>query len=189
MHLAIWTKYISSNIQISFQIFSFRAAASRAEQIYLAFCFCPLFIERQLLPRLSSATSHNPISSWFIMRFGQIHFAIWTNTFVNLDKYIWLFGLISHSHVLNLSPHQHNSIVEASLRRDWCRYRTCSKSGTCPNLCWSQLSSRINLFCITQSHFSNLLISIWCRSWWLHEHEYSISPSFSSTKSHTQYKL
>ena len=30
----------------------------------------------------------------YIFQFGQIHLAIWTNTFFNLDKYIWQFGQI-----------------------------------------------------------------------------------------------
>ena len=121
MHFAIWTKYISSNIQISFQIFSFRAAASRAEQIYLAFCFCPLFIERQLLPRLSSATSHNLISSQFLMRFGQIYLAIWTNLFGYLDKYIWLSGQICEG--------KYNA-VQLQLGRVYCSraLRSCRKT-------------------------------------------------------------
>ena len=30
----------------------------------------------------------------YILQFGQIHFAIWTNTFGNLDKYVLEFGQI-----------------------------------------------------------------------------------------------
>ena len=37
---------------------------------------------------------HGGILLKYILQFGQIHLAIWTNTFGNLDKHIWQFGEI-----------------------------------------------------------------------------------------------